>query len=50
MGGEMIFVLLRAEYDHETERAYIEFRGPDGDGGDAIAVAIFSYEFHGASE
>jgi hypothetical protein len=39
----MIFVLLRAEYDRETERAYVEFRGPDDDGGDAIALAIFSY-------
>jgi hypothetical protein len=26
-----------------TEVAYVEFRGPDGDGGDAIATAIFSY-------
>jgi hypothetical protein len=39
----MIFVLLRAEYDRGTERAYVEFRGPDGDGGDAIATAIFPY-------
>jgi hypothetical protein len=39
----MIFVLRRAEYDRETERAYVEFRGPDDDGGDAIATAIFSY-------
>jgi hypothetical protein len=39
----MTFELLRAKYDRVTERAYIEFRGPDGDGGDAIATAIFSY-------
>jgi len=39
----MNFVLLRAEYDRHKERAYVEFRGPDDDGGDAIATAIFSY-------
>ena len=39
----MTFVLLRAEYDQAKERAYVEFRAPDGDGGDAIATAIFSY-------
>jgi len=39
----MNFVLLRAEYDRHKERAYVEFRGPDEDGGDAIATAIFSY-------
>jgi hypothetical protein len=39
----MTFVLLRAEYDRGKERAYVEFREPDGDGGDAITVAIFSY-------
>jgi hypothetical protein len=30
LGGEMTFVLLRAEYDRYTERAYVEFRAPDG--------------------
>ena len=40
----MTFVLLRAEYDRGEERAYVEFRAPDGDGGDAIATAIFSYK------
>jgi hypothetical protein len=39
----MNFVLLRAEYDRHKERAYVEFRGPDEDGGEAIATAIFSY-------
>jgi hypothetical protein len=39
----MTFVLVRAEYDRKTERAYVEFRGPDDDGGDAITTAIFSY-------
>jgi hypothetical protein len=37
----MTFVLLRAEYDRSKERAYVEFRQPDADGGDAIATAIF---------
>jgi len=37
------FNLQRAEYDRGTGRAYVEFRGPDDDGGDAIATAIFSY-------
>ena len=39
----MTFVLLRAEYDRGKERAYVEFRAPDDDGGDAITVALFSY-------
>jgi hypothetical protein len=39
----MMFMLLRAEYDRHTERAYVEFRAPDDDGGEAIATAIFSY-------
>ena len=32
LGGEMNFVLLRAEYDRHKERAYVEFRAPDRDG------------------
>ena len=43
VGDEMNFVMRRVEYDDQKERAYIEFRGPDGDGGDAIVTAIFSY-------
>ena len=39
----MNFALRQAQYDRAKERAYVEFRGPDGDGGDAIATAIFSY-------
>jgi len=31
------------EYDRHKERAYVEFRGPNDDGGDAITVALFSY-------
>ena len=38
----MDFKLVRAEYDRETERAYVELRAPDDDGGEAIATAIFS--------
>jgi hypothetical protein len=33
-------LLQRAEYDARTKRAYVEFRGRDGD---AIAAIIFSY-------
>jgi hypothetical protein len=40
----MTFVLLRAEYDRGKERAYVEFREPDVDGGEAIITAIFSYK------
>jgi hypothetical protein len=39
----MDFRLVRAEYDRETERAYVELRARDDDGGDAIATAIFSF-------
>ena len=39
----MNFVMQRVEYDCHKARAYVEFRGPDEDGGDAIATAIFSY-------
>ena len=40
----MNFVLLRAEYDRAKERAYVEFRARDEDGGDAITTALFSYK------
>ena len=43
LGDEMNFVMKRVEYDRHKERAYVEFRGPDDDGGDAITVALFSY-------
>ena len=43
LGGEMNFVMKRVEYDRHKERAYVEFRGPDDDGGEAITVALFSY-------
>ena len=39
----MNFTLIRAEYDEQTERAYVELRAPDDDGGESIVAAIFSY-------
>jgi hypothetical protein len=43
VGGEMMFRLIRAEYDRKTERAYVELRAPDDDGGEAITAVIFSF-------
>ena len=43
LGDEMNFVMKRVEYDRHKERAYVEFRGRDDDGGEAITVALFSY-------
>ena len=43
MGGKKEFVMQRVEYDRHKGRAYVEFRGPDEDGGNAITVALFSY-------
>jgi hypothetical protein len=40
----MKFVMQRVEYDRHKGRAYVEFRGPDENGGDAITAAIFSYK------
>jgi hypothetical protein len=34
LGGEMNFVMQRVDYDPHRGRAYVEFREPDGDGGD----------------
>jgi hypothetical protein len=39
----MNFMLVRAEWDRETQRAYVELRARDDDGGDSIVTAIFSY-------
>ena len=39
----MLFRLVNAEYDHDTERAYVELRADDGDGGEIIATAIFTF-------
>jgi hypothetical protein len=35
--------MQRVEYDRHSGRAYVEFREPDGDGGDAITVTVLSY-------
>ena len=37
------FTLIRAEWDRETQRAYVELRTRDDDGGESIATAIFCY-------
>ena len=39
----MLFRLVNAEYDPDTQRAYVEFRAKDVDGGEIIATAIFTY-------
>ena len=39
----MNFTLIRAEFDRETQRAYVELRARDDDGGESIATAIFSF-------
>jgi hypothetical protein len=39
----MAFRLVHANYDRDTERAYVELRDVDDDGGEAIASAIFSF-------
>jgi hypothetical protein len=42
-GGPMTFRLHQAEYDNHSKRAYVEFRRSDGDGGDQLVVAVFTY-------
>ena len=39
----MLFRLVSAEYDPDTQRAYVEFRAKDDDGGEIITTAIFTY-------
>jgi len=39
----MTFRLHQAQYDDQTERTYVEFRRTDGDGGDQLAVAVFTF-------
>jgi hypothetical protein len=39
----MLFRLFNAEYDSHTERAYVEFRANDGDGGEIITTTIFTF-------
>jgi len=40
----MDLVLVHAQYDADTGRAYVEFRGPSDGAGDAIVIAVFSTE------
>jgi hypothetical protein len=44
----MAFRLVHTKYDLETERAYVELRDDDDDGGELIATAIFSFKAPGA--
>ena len=37
----MAFKLVHALYDPKTQRAYVELREPDDDGGEMLASAIF---------
>ena len=39
----MAFRLVHANYDRQTQRAYVELRDDDDDGGEVLAVAIFSF-------
>jgi hypothetical protein len=41
--GQVAFRLVHARYDRNTYRAYVELRGPEDDGGDILASAIFSF-------
>ena len=40
----MTFRLVHTEYDKKSRRAYVELREADADGGEIIAVTIFSYK------
>ena len=39
----MLFRVTIAEYDSDTERAYVELRAPDNDSEEIIATTIFSF-------
>jgi hypothetical protein len=39
----MAFRRVHTNYDRDTERAYVELRARDSDGGEIIVAAIFSY-------
>ena len=41
--GPMTFRLHQAQYDDQTQRAYVEFRRGDGDGGEQLVVAVFTF-------
>jgi len=40
----MSFRLHQAQYDSHTKRAYVEFRRVDGDGGEQLVVAVFTFQ------
>ncbi len=42
-GAEVAFRLVHAQYDRETQRAYVELRDTDDDGGEVLTVAVFSF-------
>jgi len=42
-GGLMTFRLHQAQYDDQTERAYVELRRTDGDGRDQLVVVVFTF-------
>jgi hypothetical protein len=39
----MAYRLAQAKYDPHTQRAYVELRKDDSDGGEVVAVAVFSF-------
>ncbi len=39
----MAFKLVHAKYDRDTERAYVELRDDDEDGGEILTVVVFSF-------
>lgn len=39
--GMMSFRLHQAQHDRHSNRAYVEFRRGDGDGGEQLVVAVF---------
>jgi hypothetical protein len=43
MAERMTFQLHQAHYDDQTQRAYVELRRGDGDGGEQLVVAVFTF-------
>jgi len=39
----MAFRLVHAQYERDSQRAYVELREQDADGGELIVTAIFTY-------
>jgi hypothetical protein len=40
----MTFRLHQAQYDNHSKRAYVEFRRTDGNSGDQLVVAVFTFQ------